>query len=245
VLFIAFDGEEMGRLGSTWFVRNPLVPVQDMEIMLNLDMIGRLDSVNKALTVSGTGTAAGLEQIVRQSAAKFGITVNASPEGYGPSDHASFYVQDVPVLMFFTGAHDDYHTPADDADRIHYSGLKDIAGLVYDIVVELGNRDARLVFTEAGPKTQIEMRRRFNVTLGIVPDHAATDVTGLRVDGVIKDRPAYIAGMKKGDIIVALDGKPVNNIYDYMNRLSDFKAGQIISVEIVRSGVKQILIVDL
>lgn len=245
VLFVAFDGEEMGRLGSTWFVRNPLVPLQNIEIMLNMDMIGRLDSLNKVLTVSGTGTAMALENIVLKCATKSGITINASPEGYGPSDHASFYIEDIPVLMFFTGAHNDYHTPFDDADRIHYTGLKNISELVYDLVCELGNRESRLIFTEAGPKAGATVRRRFNVTLGIVPDHASTDVQGLRVDGVIKDRPACIAGMKKGDIIVALDGKSVNNIYDYMNRLSDFKAGQRISVEIVRAGEKQILIVEL
>ncbi|HPG41922.1 MAG TPA: M20/M25/M40 family metallo-hydrolase [bacterium] len=245
VLFIAFDGEEMGRLGSSWFVRNPPVPLQNIEIMLNMDMIGRLDSVKNVLTVMGTGTAAGLVSIMKPSVEKSGLTVNASPEGYGPSDHASFYVQDIPVLMFFTGAHEDYHTPADDTDRINYSGLQKITELVYDLVCELGNRELRLIFTEAGPKNQPELRRQFQVTLGIVPDHASTDVQGLRVDGVIKERPAAFAGMKKGDIIIALDGKPVNNIYDYMHRLSDFKTGQIISVEIIRDGDKHLLIVEL
>ena len=244
VLVIAFGAEEMGRLGSDFFVDNPLVDLKKTDVMINLDMIGRLNA-KRTLNVSGTGTAEGLEETLKKYGEKGSFELNISPEGFGPSDHASFYVEDIPVLMLFTGVHDDYHTPDDDAGLINYDGLKDVSDLVYDLVFDIANRENRLVFQEAGPKSQPSLRRRFRVTLGIMPDHAAADVKGLRAGGVIKGRPADRAGMKKGDVIVALEGKPVTNIYDYMYRLAEFKNGQVISVEVLRNGEKLILIVEL
>ncbi|HPG41921.1 MAG TPA: M20/M25/M40 family metallo-hydrolase [bacterium] len=244
VLFIAFDAEEIGRLGSHYFVNNPLLPVQDIDIMINLDMVGRLDSVKKILTVRGTGTAAGLENIIQQGAAKIGFIINAFPEGVGWSDEHSFCLQDIPVLTFHTGTHDDYHKPTDDADRINYSGMQEIAELACDIIVELGNRDSRLVFTETAPNIQ-PVKQNAQVLLGIIPDFAATRVKGLKIADVQKGRRASITGVKKGDIIVALDGAPVNNINDYRNRLSELRTGQIISMEIVREGERQVLIMAL
>jgi len=244
VLVIAFGAEEMGRLGSGFFVDNPLVDLKKTDIMINLDMIGRLDS-KRTLKVTGTGTAEGLEEMLEKYGGNGSFELNLSPEGFGPSDHASFYVEDIPVLMLFTGVHDDYHTPDDDAGLINYEGLKDVSDLVYDLVFDIANRENRLAFQEAGPKSQPNLRRRFRVTLGIMPDHAASDVKGLRAGGVIKGRPADLAGMKKGDVIVALEGKPVTNIYDYMYRLAEFKSGQVISVEVMRNDEKLILIVEL
>ena len=113
------------------------------------------------------------------------------------------------------------------------------------MVVEMANRQQDLAYQEAGPKTRPSGRRRFKVTLGIMPDYASTNTNGLRVDMVIKGRPAALAGMQKGDIIISMEGKSVNDIYDYMNRLSEFKVGQRISVEVMRNGKKHILIVEL
>ncbi|MBN2410537.1 M20/M25/M40 family metallo-hydrolase [candidate division KSB1 bacterium] len=245
ILGLAFDAEEMGRLGSKYFIEHPLVDLQNIDIMINLDMVGRLDSVKRTLSITGSGTAEGLEDQIKKYGEEGSFELNISPDGFGPSDHASFYVENIPVLMLFSGVHDDYHTPDDDAKLIHYNGLKDIADLVYDLVFDLANRDDRLVFREAGPKSQPNLRRRFRVTLGIMPDHTAPDIKGLRTEGVIKGRPADLAGMKKGDVIVALEGKPVTNIYDYMYRLAEFKSGQTISVEVLRNGGKEILIVQL
>ncbi|PKL87209.1 MAG: peptidase M28, partial [Ignavibacteriae bacterium HGW-Ignavibacteriae-2] len=166
-------------------------------------------------------------------------------EGYGPSDHASFYAKDIPVAFVFTGVHDDYHKPSDDADLINYEGEKSVADLVYEIVLDINNQQEALVYQEAGPKEPQDNYKRFKVTLGIMPDVASSDVKGVRADAVIEGRPAFNSGMQKGDIIVAMEGKSVNDIYDYMNRLADFKVGQRISVDVIRDGEKVILIVDL
>lgn len=245
LLVIMFGAEEMGTLGSKYFTNYPLIDLSKIKFMFNLDMIGRLDQDYKALTVSGTGTAAGLEEMVESQAKAHQVKVKLSPEGFGPSDHASFYAKDIPVLMFFTGVHDDYHTPNDDTEFINFEGEKTVADFVSDLIFEVSNLKESLAFQEAGPKTQPTGQRRFKVTLGVMPDHSATDIKGMRVDLVIKDRPADRAGMKKGDIIISMESKPVNDIYEYMNRLSDFKSGQRISVEVIRDGKKEILIVEL
>ncbi len=244
VLVYLFGAEEMGLLGSKHLVNNPNIDLSKMKHMVNLDMVGRLGD-DKGLTVGGTGTAAGIEEILNRLSENHSLSIKSSPEGYGPSDHASFYSKDVPVLFFFTGIHEDYHTPADVPEKINYEGMKSINNMVYDLVVELANLDEALVYQEAGPKTRESSRRKFKVTLGIMPDVSGSGVKGLTADAVMEGRPADLAGMKKGDVIVAMEGKPVNDIYEYMSRLSEFKPGQRISVDVMRDGEKVVLIVDL
>ncbi|MBN1996436.1 M20/M25/M40 family metallo-hydrolase [candidate division KSB1 bacterium] len=232
VLFIAFAAEEMGLLGSKYYTQNPPAGLADMQYMINLDMIGRM--TDSSLAVAGTGTAEGFQEIVEKKAQSFHIHPNLSPEGYGPSDYSAFYATNIPVLSFMTDIHQDYHTPEDDIGNLNFPGIKIVSDYVIDIVKELANRENVLAFQEAGPQSQPSVRRRFKVTLGIMPDIAASDVDGMRADVVIKDRPAFLAGMQNGDIIVAMDGKPVHNIYEYMHRLSDFKPGQNICVKVKR-----------
>ena len=245
VAIVAFSAEEMGLLGSKYFTNNPTVKIENIKTMFNMDMMGRMDVEKKALTVGGTGTAIGLADLVDQFGSKYEVNIAKSPEGFGPSDHAAFYMKDIPVLFFFTNPHDDYHTPADDIDKINFDGTKIIADLTYDLVWETANRSEALVYQEAGPKAQPSARRRFKVTLGIMPDFSGTGEGGLRADAVMPDRPAARAGMKKGDVILAMEGKPVKDIYEYMNRLSDFEVGQRISIEVLRGEEKLILIVEL
>lgn len=245
VVFIAFGAEELGVLGSKYFIDHPLVDLNKIKFMFNLDMVGRMSSEGRSVTMGGSGTAVGLNSIIENIAAKANLNVNQSPEGYGPSDHASFYMKDIPVAFIFSGMHDDYHTPADDADKINYEGEKEIADFVYAMLTEIANRSEALAYQEAGPKEIPADRRRYKVTLGIMPDFSGTAKEGLRADAVMKGRPAERAGMKKGDVIVAIEGKPVKNIYDYMGRLNTFKKGQRISVDVLREGQKMVLIVDL
>jgi hypothetical protein len=245
ILFLAFTAEEMGLIGSKYFVDNPFIDLDKVHFMFNMDMVGRLVDSTKNLTIGGTGTAVGLEDILKKHVDKSGLNVKFNSEGYGPSDHASFYAKDIPVAFVFTGVHEDYHKPSDDADLINYEGEKIVADLVYDLAFEIANMNEALVYQEAGPKEPQNTYKRFKVTLGIMPDVASSDTEGLRADAVIEGRPAHNAGMKKGDIIVAMEGKSVNDIYDYMNRLADFKPGQRISVDVMRGNEKVILIVDL
>lgn len=244
VLFVAFSAEEMGTLGSRYFVDHPPAPLSQIKYMLNLDMIGRMNEAEKAFSVGGTGTAQGMEEMLNRLAQGRAFTVKMSPEGAGPSDHASFYAKDIPVLFFMADLHEDYHTPDDDSDKLNYAGEKMIVDYILDTAKELADRPESLAFQEAGPKTT-PRGRRFKITLGVMPDHSAAGVKGLRVSVVDPNRPAGRGGMIKGDVIVAIDGKPVSDIYEYMHRLSELRGGERISVEVIRDGQKKILIVDL
>ncbi|MCZ7556221.1 MAG: M20/M25/M40 family metallo-hydrolase [Bacteroidia bacterium] len=244
VVVALFTAEEMGLLGAKEFTRNPPLDLTKARLMCNLDMVGRMDTA-RSLSIGGVGTAVGLQELVQDAANRHGVRPSMSPEGFGPSDHAAFYAKDIPVLFFFTGVHDDYHTPDDDADRLNYEGHKLVSDLVFDIVRDAANRDGALAFQEAGPKSRPEGSRRFKVTLGIMPDVSSSDGKGLKADAVMKGRPADLAGMKKGDIIVAMEGKPVTGVYDYMSRLAEFTPGQRISIEVLRGSEKVVLIVEL
>jgi hypothetical protein len=247
VVFVAFDGEEQGLLGSRYFVKNPLFDMAKVKAMINFDMIGRLDPQDRGVAVGGTGTSAEAEELLLASNDQ-GLDLGFSPEGYGPSDHAAFYAEDIPVFFISTGAHSDYHTPADDWQLINYDGAADVLDMAYNLVVRLAGEEVMLTFKEAGPKERQGGRAgyKFKVTLGIMPDFTgSSDVKGLGVGGVRKDGPADKGGMEKGDIIIAMDGLPVNDIYDYMNRLKKLKRGQRISVDVMRDGEVKVLIVEL
>jgi Zn-dependent M28 family amino/carboxypeptidase len=246
VIFMAFGAEEMGLLGSQFFASNPLYDLKQVKLMLNFDMIGRLNAEKPTLMIGGTGTAVETEEILKAWEEGSEMGFNHAPEGYGSSDHASFYGAGVPVLFFFTGAHQDYHTPLDDADMINYEGEKAILDFTVPLVVDLINRPEALVYQEtAAPKQEGRNSRTLKVKLGIMPDFTSAENDGLGVGGVTAGGPAAGAGMKKGDKIVALDGMEVTNIYDYMSRLKKLKPGQRITVDIMRDGQKLVLIADL
>ncbi|MCF8222249.1 MAG: M20/M25/M40 family metallo-hydrolase [Bacteroidales bacterium] len=245
IIFAGFAAEEMGLLGSKYFADNMTIETGRINAMINLDMIGRLKD-NNTMQVSGTGTAETLEEIIKSHNDTSVLRLALSEEGYGPSDHSSFYGKDIPVLFFSTGAHLDYHTPFDTPGKINYEGLLRVTDFIYDISSELANQDSMLVFTEAGPKTRMNRRmRRKGVTLGIMPDFAGNVKNGLRADFVIPGRPAENGGMKKGDIITAINGKEINNIEDYMYRLSKLEHGQTIQVEILRGEDEELLLIAL
>ncbi len=245
IMFGAFGAEEMGLLGSKYLVEHLPVDPEHINAMINLDMIGRLKE-DRTIQIGGAGTASGLADIIWKNADTTLLKPVLSQEGYGPSDHSSFYGKDIPVLFFSTGAHLDYHTPYDTPDKINYEGMVNISGLIYGIGKELSGENEKPVFTEAGPKTQTGRGMRGKgVTLGIMPDFAGSIKNGLRADFVTPGRPAALGGMKKGDIIVAINGMPVNNIQDYMFRLSSLEHGQTIQVEVVRADKKELLLIAL
>jgi aminopeptidase YwaD len=245
IICIGFTGEELGLLGSKYFTENPGIDLKNVNAMINLDMVGRLRETN-VLQISGVGTANGLRDIIYSSSDTSVIKLALSEEGYGPSDHSSFYGKNIPVLFYTTGAHLDYHTPNDIADSINYNGMVAISSLVYSLTSKLATTPDRLKFNEAGPKIeQGRPARRKGVTLGIMPDFAGNVKNGLRADFVTPGKPAALGGMKKGDIITAINGKPVNNIQDYMFRMGQLKHGETINVEILRDGKKDVLLIQL
>ena len=244
VIFMAFGAEEMGLLGSKFFTENPLIDIKKIKMMLNFDMIGRLDSA-RTLTIGGTGTTPVSEDIINKFASDKKINVQMSKEGSGPSDHAAFYVKNIPVLFFFTGIHDDYHTPADDTHLINFEGEKDVLDIGYNIAQEFANMEVAPEFIKVDVPSTTSNRRKLKVTFGIIPNYAGGDENGMRIDGVKGDGPASKGGMLKGDVIVAIDGKKVANIYDYMARLGRLKKGERCNVDVIRNGEKVVLILDL
>ena len=245
IIFTTFGAEEMGLLGSKYFVNNPVVPIEKINTMINIDMVGRMNN-EKSLQIGGTATSVSGSGLLDKITGSKNFNLAKSPEGYGPSDHAFFYGKDIPVFFFSTGPHLDYHTPEDDIEQVNFEGLKSVADYIYHLTLELANRDSSLVFQEAGPRTsQQRMRRRKGVTLGIMPDFAGQVKNGLRADFVLKDRPADKGGMEDGDIIIAINGKKINNIYDYMYRLEKLKQGQTITVEVIRDNEKKVLLIQL
>lgn len=245
LVFAAFAAEEMGILGSKYMAEHLPFDAEKVNAMINLDMVGRLKE-SRDLQVGGVGTAPLLREIVYSLIDTTSFNLSLSEEGYGPSDHSSFYGKDIPVVYLTTGAHLDYHTPDDTPDRINWEGLSEVAQLTFNLVDRLANDSARLQFTEAGPKTQVSRgSRRKGVTLGIMPDFAGNVQNGLRADFVTPNRPAALGGMKKGDIITGINGMKINNIQDYMFRLSKLSNGETITVEVERDGKTELLIITI
>ena len=245
LVFITFTGEEIGLLGSKYFTDNPLIDLSKADAMINLDMVGRLKET-KDLQVAGVGTAAGLKELALEYDDTTKLKVYTTEEGSGPSDHSSFYAKNIPVMFITTGAHVDYHTPSDTWDKINYDGMVSVTDLVYKMAYHLANDTAKLKFKEAGPKNTVSRGyRKMRVTLGIMPDVAGVVKNGLRADLVTPGKPAALGGMKKGDIIISIEGKPVNNIQDYMFRLGQLKPGQTITVEVLRNNKKEVLVIQL
>jgi hypothetical protein len=245
IICVAFSGEELGLLGSKYFVENPGADLSRVNAMLNLDMLGRLNETN-SLQVAGAGTANGLKDLIYSKSDTSEIKLVLSPEGYGPSDHSSFYGKNIPVLFYSTGAHLDYHTPADTWDKIDYEAMVKISSLIFSMAEELATSESRLQFMESGPRPEVtRTARRKGVTLGIMPDFAGAVKNGLRADFITPGKAAALGGMKKGDIITAINAKPVNNIQDYMFRMGQLKHGETISVEVLRNGKKEVLLIQL
>jgi aminopeptidase YwaD len=245
ILCLSFSGEEEGLLGSKHFVDDPGINLSKVNAMINMDMVGRLNETNN-LEIGGVGTATGLKGLVYANSDTSVIKLALSEEGYGPSDHSSFYGKNIPVLFYFTGAHMDYHTPTDTWEKINFKGMVEISDLVFNVAKELALETPMLQFKEAGPKTDVNRYpRRKGVTLGIMPDFAGVIKNGLRADFVTPGKPAALGGMQKGDIITFINGLPVNNIQDYMFRMGQLKHGQTISVEVLRNDKKVVLVIQL
>jgi aminopeptidase YwaD len=244
-LFLAFGAEEMGLLGSKHFVDNSMIPLDSVSLMMNLDMVGRMK--DGLLQVIGTGTSAEGAGIIAGLAIKDSILLTTSPEGFGASDQSSFYAKNIPVIFLTTGVHVDYHTPGDMAEKLNYNEMVKVADYAYQILDSISQLDSMLTFRESGPKTESTARPfRGKVTLGIMPDITSTDDSpGMRVEFVSPGKPAEIGGMKKGDIILSVDGKPINNVYDYMFRLQELNRGQQVIVTVDRNGVNIDLLIQL
>lgn len=234
-LFTAYSGEELGLLGSKFFVQHAPLELDKVAFMINIDMLGRLDPQKKVLMVNGTGTSPQWKTSLAKVPTDTTILKIATTEsGLGPSDHASFYLRDIPVLHFFTGQHEDYHKPSDDADKINYEGMYEANSYIYRLLQASGKGD-KPAFTKT--KDVSPGRSPFRVSLGVMPDYAFPG-PGLRLDGVSEGKPAAAAGLQRGDIILQVGDMPILNVNDYMAALQKLNKGQSVSVVYKRAGME-------
>ncbi|MFT7072247.1 MAG: hypothetical protein ACJA1Z_001113 [Patiriisocius sp.] len=227
-LFIAFSGEEIGLLGSNFFVKNPTIDTKKVSYMVNMDMVGRLNEEN-TVAVHGVGTSPRFKQTLFANNDQ-GLKIVEYESGIGPSDHTSFYLADIPVLHFFTGQHEDYHKPGDDADKLNYEGMEKISNYILNIVDDLDGAE-KLVFRKT--KNESEEVPAFKVALGVVPDYLYND-GGMRIDGISEDKPAQKAGLQKGDIVIKLGDLETQDMMSYMKALSTFEEGMTTKVTVKR-----------
>lgn len=229
-LFICFSAEELGLFGSKKFCENPTIDFAKVNYMINMDMIGRLNDTTKKLIIYGVGTAPDWVPMIDKIPSVFSIKKDSA--GIGPSDQTSFYLKDIPVLHFFTGQHADYHKPSDDINKINFEGEKKVLEYIVKIVEE----------TEKLPKLNFQKTkspdvgtRKYKITLGVMPDYAF-EGKGMRIDGVTEGKPAFKAGLQKGDIIIKLGEVDISNTSDYMKALSTFKKDDTAEITVVRDG---------
>jgi aminopeptidase YwaD len=230
-IFIAFSGEEKGLLGSNAYVKKTDQELNSFNCMINLDMVGRLDTGN-TLQIYGTGTSPSWNDLIDTNNI-YGFNIKKSKSGTGPSDHTTFYLQDIPVLHFFTGAHEDYHKPSDDAEKINYQGIIKIIYFIQNIINDLHDAPT-LAFTKTKEENN-KNRPRFSVTLGVMPDYLF-DGEGMRIDGVSHGRPAEVAKIKKGDVVIKLGEIRVSDMTTYMQALGAHSKGDRVDVIVIRDN---------
>ena len=243
VVFIAFSGEEKGLLGSQYYVSHPLYPLTSTVMMINLDMVGRLNGKNE-LTMIGTGTAPGMDALVDVLGKSAGLSIKkvaGMTDGFGGSDHQSFYAHHIPVLFAFTGIHTDYHRPSDDTDRINFSGMGRIADYLELIALDLIRRPGRPTYVAVreahGPRPAGGGTGGPSIaSLGVMPDYGHEASDGLSLAGVREGGPAAKAGLKGGDLLVKVGDRTIGTIYDYMEIMNKHKPGDKVEVVVKRDG---------
>jgi Tol biopolymer transport system component len=236
VYLVAFSGEEMGVLGSTAFTRKPPgnLKMEDLVAMLNMDMVGRLRG--NALSVLGADSAEEWRDLVNPACREADLACTLGGDGYGPSDQYPFYAAGVPVLHFFTGVHEDYHKPTDDADKINAEGGVRIAALVARLAEELSDRPTRLAYKNLPAPMPRGDARSMGASLGTVPDYAGDGRPGVLLSGVRAGSPAEVAGIRRGDLLVELAGTEIRDINDFMYILRRARPGEAATAVVVRDG---------
>ncbi len=234
LLFITFGGEEVGLLGSAYYTEHPLVPLKKTVAMINMDMIGRLH--DNALIVGGAGTSSWWKSLVSETNSD-SLALVFNDEGYASSDHQSFYLKDIPVLFYFTGAHQDYHRPTDDIDRINFPGMVEVVQLVARNASQILTRPEPPDFVKVEAPSGQKSSHGYSVTIGVIPDFAYAG-EGLRISAARENAPAGKAGMQPGDTIIEFNGMKVLNIQDYMIATEGIKAGEAVPIVFLRGDQK-------
>ena len=238
IVFALWSGEELGCLGSSYFVGHPTVPLKNVIAYMNFDMVGRLRENN--LIVEGVGSSNIWSRLIEKSNVKAGFHLNLLYDPYQPSDVASFYPKGIPVIHFFTGVHEDYNRPTDDHITLNYEGMVRVAGFARSMLIDLIQHAERpdYVKVNESEKQRTEKIAR-KTSWGTVPDFTAETKEGVKISTVKKDGPADRAGMKDGDVVVEIAGNKITNLYDY-NYLMDVAGfGKPIEVTVFRNGRRE------
>jgi hypothetical protein len=237
ILFLAFTGEESGLLGSAYFTKHQTVPLGRARAMINMDMVGRLEA--RPLVVYGVDTAKEWRELLARLGAELGVKLGFIGDGYGPSDHTSFYLLDIPVLHFFTNTHGQYHHPDDDWQRVDSAGLNRIAALSARVAREIAGPATQLTLVRgAGQKPGSSPTRGSGAWLGSVPDFSPVE-RGVLLGGVTAGSPAEKAGLQKGDVLIRMGGAEVANLQGMTDVLGQHKPGDTVEVVVLRGGAEQ------
>ena len=249
LLFATFSGEEMGLLGSTYFVSNSPLPLDSAVAMINFDMVGRLR--DDKLIVYGVATATELPAVLDSANSRVSwwrgpLRITAVGDGYGPSDHSSFYARNIPVLHFFTDLHEDYHNAGDVVGKINAAGEAHVIDVAERVIRSLADRPSRLTFVRSSaPPAMAGSSRGSDVYLGSIPDMSNNGGQGLRLTGVRAGSPAEAAGLAAGDVIVEFDGRAVKDLYDFSDALYSHHPGDSVAVVVLRNGDRKEFMVRL
>ena len=230
ILLVAFSGEEMGLLGSRYFVSEMEMPRDSVMAMINMDMIGRLDEGE--LTIFGTGTANIWDNLL-ESVPGENLTITKTPGGMGSSDHASFYEAGIPVLHYFSGIHDDYHRSTDTSEKINYIGMQWILGHIKNTVETLDEMDIAEVEFLGSTDPRGSAMRGDRMRLGVIPDYSYSG-NGFRIESVRQGQPADQAGFENGDVVLEMNGEPIQDLLDYAQKLGAFNEGDEVTFKVQR-----------
>ncbi len=232
LVFVAFAAEEMGLLGSDYFVSQPPFPLERVRAMVNFDMVGRLR--DGKVQVFGSETAEEFPALLDSLDARSPLSLTYIGDGYGPSDQTSFYARKIPVLHLFTGTHSEYHRPEDDWQLINAAGMAQVAELAIELIRELGVRPGELHLVEQ--ERPQAGGGGYGPYLGTIPDFGEVEGGGLRLSGVRAGSPAELGGLQAGDVVIEFGGKEVLNIYDYTYALRDHAPGDTVIIRVRRDG---------
>ncbi|MFL5342345.1 MAG: M28 family peptidase [Gemmataceae bacterium] len=245
LVFMTFSGEEQGLLGSRYFCKHPTFPLDTVAAMVNLDMVGRLrpdkDTKKDALDIGGVGSAKGFETLVDELNKKYDFKLKKTASGYGrgDSDHASFAEKKLPTYFFFTGLHTEYHRPSDTVDTINFSGMRKIVDMVENVMDRLATMPEKPLYVQTHPQSRDPGGAGNLPRMGLLFDYNNEENKGALLVGVTPGGPAEKGGLKSGDYIVEIAGKPVKNVTSYMVVMTNQKKGAAVEVTVDRKGEKK------
>jgi hypothetical protein len=243
IIFMAFSGEEEGLLGSAHYIKFPLVPLEKTTLMINMDMIGRMRD-NK-LIINGAGSSSKFHPIINKYNIDSILLLKLNDDGFSPSDNSSFYGKDIPIMMFFTDLHLDYHKTSDSWEKINVEGQNKILNFIKNITIDLSNENEKIDFIKPqASSTSTQGMTSFRVSTGIIPDFSE-QAEGVKIQGTREGSPANKAGLISGDVIIKFGERTIKNLYDYTYALGEHRSGERVTVIWMRNGQEMIGVLEL